>query len=189
MVELEGDFINLRGLVLEDLTFLYTIENDESLWELSQIQTPFSKDVLQKYLETVQNDLEKLKQLRLVITSKANEPLGFIDLFDFDSLNKHAGVSIVITELHRRNGYGKDALTALMNYSFNNISDKQLKTMLHFLENKGGYRRFKHQIPSVYNRPKVYYSPKWTHTWNYVNSNTLSVELKEDPMGVIPTGT
>ena len=35
MVELEGDSINLRGLVLEDLTFLYTIENDESLWELS----------------------------------------------------------------------------------------------------------------------------------------------------------
>ena len=61
MVELEGDFINLRGLVLEDLTFLYTIENDVSLWELSQIQTPFSKDVLQKYLETAQNDFEKLK--------------------------------------------------------------------------------------------------------------------------------
>ena len=83
MVELEGDYINLRGLVLEDLTFLYTIENDVSLWELSQIQTPFSKDVLQKYLETAQNDFETLKQLRLVITSKANEPLGFIDLFDF----------------------------------------------------------------------------------------------------------
>jgi len=126
MVELEGDYINLRGLVLEDLTFLYTIENDVSLWELSQIQTPFSKDVLQKYLETAQNDFEKLKQLRLVITSKANEPLGFIDLFDFDSLNKHAGVSIVITEPHRRNGYGKDALTALMNYSFNNLGLQQL---------------------------------------------------------------
>jgi len=126
MVELKGDFINLRGLVLEDLTFLYTIENDVSLWELSQIQTPFSKDVLQKYLETAQNDFEKLKQLRLVITSKANEPLGFIDLFDFDSLNKHAGVSIVITKPHRGNGYGKDALTVLMNYSFNKLGLQQL---------------------------------------------------------------
>jgi diamine N-acetyltransferase len=55
MVKLEGDSINLRGLILEDLTFLYTLENDETLWELSQIQTPFSKDVLQKYLETLQN--------------------------------------------------------------------------------------------------------------------------------------
>ena len=126
MVELKGDFINLRGLVLEDLTFLYTIENDDSLWELSQIQTPFSKGVLQKYLETAQHDIKKLKQLRLVITSKANEPLGFIDLFDFDSLNKHAGVSIVITEAHRGKGYGKDALSLLMDYSFTNLGLQQL---------------------------------------------------------------
>jgi len=76
-----------------------------------------------------------------------------------------------------------------INYTFGNISDSQTKSMIHFLENKGGYRRFEHQIPSVYNRPKVYYCPKWTHTWNYVNSNTLTVDFVEDPLGVIPTGT
>ncbi len=76
-----------------------------------------------------------------------------------------------------------------ISYTFTNISDSQTKSMIHFLENKGGYRRFEHQIPSVYNRPKVYYSPSWTHTWNYVNSNTLTVQLLEDPLGVIPTGT
>tara|TARA_B100001093_G_C26764567_1_gene987268 strand:+ start:205 stop:1161 length:957 start_codon:yes stop_codon:yes gene_type:complete len=76
-----------------------------------------------------------------------------------------------------------------ISYTFSNISDPQTKSMIHFLENKGGYRRFEHQIPSVYNRPKVYYCPKWTHTWNYVNSNTLTVDFIEDPLGVIPTGT
>tara|TARA_Y100000004_G_scaffold3772_1_gene4475 strand:+ start:12178 stop:13137 length:960 start_codon:yes stop_codon:yes gene_type:complete len=76
-----------------------------------------------------------------------------------------------------------------INYSYKNISNKQLRCMLHFLENHGGYRRFEHQIPSVYNRPKVYYCPKWSHTWDYYNSNTLTVELVEDPLGVIPTGT
>ena len=62
MVALQGNHINLRALVLQDLAFLYSIENDESLWELSQIQTPFSKDVLQKYLETAHNDINNLKQ-------------------------------------------------------------------------------------------------------------------------------
>jgi len=76
-----------------------------------------------------------------------------------------------------------------MDYTYSNITNKQLRGMLHFLENKGGYRRFEHQIPSVYNQPKVYYSPKWTHTWNYYDSNTLSVTLVEDPLGVVPTGT
>ena len=126
MVTLEGDHVNLRAIVLEDLTFLYTIENDESLWELSQIQTPFSKDVLRKYLETAQKDIKKLKQLRMVITSKANDPLGFIDLFDFDSQNKHAGVSIVLTGEHRGKGYGKEALSLLMDYSFKVLGLHQL---------------------------------------------------------------
>lgn len=76
-----------------------------------------------------------------------------------------------------------------LSYTFTAISDHQLKSMLHFLENKAGYRRFEHQIPSVYNRPKVYYSPSWTHTWKYANSNDLSVQFNEDPLGVIPTGS
>ena len=74
-----------------------------------------------------------------------------------------------------------------LSYSFTNITDHQLKSMLHFLENKAGYRRFEHQIPSVYNRPKVYHSPTWSHTWIYSNTNNLSVNLIEDPLGVIPT--
>ena len=76
-----------------------------------------------------------------------------------------------------------------MSYTFSEITDRQLRCMLHFLERKGGYRRFEHQIPSVYNRPKVYYCPTWSHTWNSFNSHTLRVDLVEDPLGVIPTGT
>ena len=76
-----------------------------------------------------------------------------------------------------------------ISYNFTNISDAQTKSMIHFLENKGGYRRFEHQIPSVYNRPKVYYCNSWSHTWNYAKSNSLKVDFIEDPLGVIPTGT
>jgi phage-related protein len=76
-----------------------------------------------------------------------------------------------------------------MSYTYKNITDDQLKCMLHFLEIKGGYRRFEHQIPSLYDRPKVYYCPQWSHTWISYNSNDLTVELIEDPLGVIPTGT
>jgi hypothetical protein len=57
--------------------------------------------------------------------------------------------------------------------------------MLHFLENKGGYRNFRHEIPSVYNRPKAMYCPEWSHTWKYKNSHDLEVTLIEDVLGVI----
>ena len=83
----------------------------------------------------------------------------------------------------------KNIATMPISYSYKNISTKQLKSMLHFLENKGGYRRFRHQIPSLYNRPKVFYCQEWKHNWVYQDSHNLDVSLIEDPMGVIPTGT
>ena len=73
-----------------------------------------------------------------------------------------------------------------MAYKFSNIDDRQLRAMLHFLENKAGYRRFRHQVPSVYNRPKVFICSEWSHTWNYFNSHDLEVKLTEDPLGIIP---
>lgn len=76
-----------------------------------------------------------------------------------------------------------------VSYKYSNISDKQIKAMNHFLENKGGYRKFRHQIPSVYNRPKVFYCPSWTHTWKYFNSHDIQVDLIEDVLGIIPTDT
>ena len=76
-----------------------------------------------------------------------------------------------------------------ISYKFTSITDKQLKAMLHFLENKGGYRMFRHDLPSVYNRPKVMYCAEWSHTWKYKNSHDLEVTLTEDVLGVIPTGS
>jgi phage-related protein len=80
----------------------------------------------------------------------------------------------------------KNTATFPVSYSFSNISDKQLRSMLHFLENKSGYRRFKHQIPSVYNRPKVFVCPSWSHTFLYNNNHNLTVSFEEDPLGIIP---
>jgi len=76
-----------------------------------------------------------------------------------------------------------------LSYQYSNISDKQLKCMLHFLENKAGYRRFRHDMEPVYNRPKAMYCPEWNHTWKFYNAHDLSVTLVEDVLGVIPTGS
>jgi phage-related protein len=76
-----------------------------------------------------------------------------------------------------------------LSYKFSNITTREAKSIMHFLENKGGYRRFLHLIPSVYNQGKVFYSPSWTHSWNYEDSHNIEVNLIEDPLGVIPTGT
>lgn len=80
----------------------------------------------------------------------------------------------------------KNTATFPLNYKFSNISSKQLKSMLHFLESKGGYKRFKHRIGAVYNRPKVYVCRTWRHTWVSYDSHDLEVTFEEDPLGIVP---
>ena len=51
MATLHSKNSNLRALEPEDLDFLFSSENDESFWEISGTQIPYSKYILQKYIE------------------------------------------------------------------------------------------------------------------------------------------
>lgn len=119
MIRLETAAIYLRALEPEDLEFIYQIENDIALWEVSNTQTPYSRFLIHQYLENAHQDIYEAKQLRLVICSKTtDETLGLIDLFDFDPKNSRAGVGIVIqNEGNRAQGVGSQALELVVNYS------------------------------------------------------------------------
>ena len=127
MTTLKGKHIYLRALEPEDLEFIHTIENDESLWELSNTTTPYSKFLIRQYLEHSHKDIFEVKQLRLVISDYEEKALGMIDLFDFDFKNSRAGVGILVKETQDRQlGYGKEALQLLINYSFTHLGLHQL---------------------------------------------------------------
>jgi diamine N-acetyltransferase len=127
MITLKGEHIYLRAVEPEDLEFIHAIENDESIWELSNTLVPYSKFLIKQYLEQSQRDIFEVKQLRLVISSYENEALGMIDLFDFDFKNARAGVGILVRDHENRQmGYGREALQLLINYSFNHLDLHQL---------------------------------------------------------------
>ncbi|MEN9928787.1 MAG: hypothetical protein RLZZ231_708 [Bacteroidota bacterium] len=128
MTTLKGTNISLRALEPEDLDFIYTIENDETIWHVSNTQTPYSKFLIRQYLENAHQDIYEAKQLRLAICAHdSNTVIGLIDLFDFDPVNKRAGVGIVIqSEQHRNKGYGSEALQLMIKYSFVHLQLHQL---------------------------------------------------------------
>jgi diamine N-acetyltransferase len=127
MITLKGEHIYLRALEPEDLEFIHAIENDESVWEISNTQTPYSKFLIKQYLKNSHKDIFEVKQLRLVISSYDNEALGMIDLFDFDFKNRRAGVGILVKESSdRQRGYGRESLQLLINYSFTHLNLHQL---------------------------------------------------------------
>lgn len=119
MITLERDDIYLRALEPSDLDFLYALENDESVWEVSNTRSPYSKFVLKQYLENAHRDIYDVKQLRLVIcTSEDDRPVGFVDLFDFEPRHRRVGVGIIIfSEKDRQHGYASDSLKAVCSYA------------------------------------------------------------------------
>ena len=127
MITLKGENIYLRALEPEDLEFIHTIENDETIWEISNTQTPYSKFLIKQYLENAHKDIYEVKQLRLVISSYDKVTLGMIDLFDFDFQNRRAGVGVLVKEPgDRLKGYGREALKLLIDYSFTHLDLHQL---------------------------------------------------------------
>lgn len=128
MVTLTGNTIYLRALEPEDLEFIYRLENNETLWEVSNTQTPYSRFLIRQYLENAHQDIFEAKQLRLAICINGSfDAVGLIDLFDFDPVNNRAGVGIVIQdEKERYKGYGKEALQLVIGYSFNMLQLHQL---------------------------------------------------------------
>ena len=128
MVTLQGQNIFLRALEPEDLEFVYAVENDENIWEVSNTQTPYSKFLIRQYLKNAQQDIYEAKQIRLAICKiDTANAIGLIDLFDFDARNKRAGIGIIIqNETNRNQGLGKEALDLLVNYAFQKLQLHQV---------------------------------------------------------------
>jgi len=122
MLSFGSEHIYLRALESEDLSFLKNIENDETLWHLSNTQTPFSEDILKDYLKNGHRDIFDIKQLRLVICKNTvDKKVGFIDIYDFSPRHKRAGLGIIIDESFRRQGFAKESINAVINYGCNHL--------------------------------------------------------------------
>jgi diamine N-acetyltransferase len=127
MTTLIGEHISLRAIEPSDLAFLYQIENNESFWSVSNTQKPFSKFLLQQYLENAHQDIYQAKQLRLVIfENKTKISTGMIDLFDFDPKHLRVGLGILVAPKFESNGYATEALNLLTNYAFTNLDVHQV---------------------------------------------------------------
>lgn len=126
-IYLENDRIYLRAVEPTDLEIMYSIENNPSMWQVSSFTVPYSRYILKQYIENSSYDIYADKQLRLMIVQKDNHTIiGIIDITDFAPLHGRGAVGIVINDTCRNQGFGKEALMLLLDYSFNYLHLKQL---------------------------------------------------------------
>ncbi len=129
MLLLENENIKLRAIEPSDLEIIYEWENNTEIWNVSNTLSPFSRHILQQYIENSHLDLIESKQLRLIIELKSefNIPIGTVDLFDVDFINSRAGIGILVAmPEHRNKGYASQTLEILHKYCKIHLNISQL---------------------------------------------------------------
>jgi diamine N-acetyltransferase len=124
---LEGEQIVLRAVEPEDLDFLYRIENDPEMWDISCFTVPYSKYLLKEYIANNQYDVYADKQLRLIIQLRSDgTPIGTVDISDYSVQHERGAVGIALLKEYRHQKIGNEALTLLCEYAFHFLHFHQL---------------------------------------------------------------
>ena len=116
----------LRAPEPEDLDFMYQLENDSSLWTVSNTTGPYSRYALKQYIQQQKNDLFLDNQLRLMIENKEHRLVGVIDLFNFEPFHRRAEVGIAVHPSFRGQGIATLALHLLQKHCFSFLGLHQL---------------------------------------------------------------
>lgn len=119
--------ILLRALEAADVEIMMKWENDSRLWHTGDTKAPFSRRQIEEYIATYDGDIYSAGQLRLIIESvETGIPMGCVDMFDFDAVNRRSSVGILVDEKFRRKGMASRALTLLAGYADRRLGLRQL---------------------------------------------------------------
>ncbi len=123
----QGERLCLRAVEPEDLDFMYEVENDSDSWDVTDVDSPYSRFALRRYIESCQCDIYADRQLRLMVTERdSGATVGIVDISDFSPLHARGEVGIWVGRAHRGRGYGREALTLLCEYAFGFLALRQL---------------------------------------------------------------
>lgn len=104
------------------------MENDQKLWSVGCTTAPFSRHVLNQYIENSHLDIYSSGQLRFMIETNQPSPktIGMVDLYAFEPFHMRSGIGIMIHEDFQNNGYGSEAIDLIIEYAFGFMNFKQL---------------------------------------------------------------
>jgi diamine N-acetyltransferase len=152
--------VGLRVVNADDLELIMKWENNPEFWPYSATSGPFTSDEVSQFIAECQ-DLTDHKQCRFLITNDTQrEPLGALDLFEFDGVQKTAGIGILIAEdENRRKGVAKSAILYLIHKEDIKRNIRMLWCIIH-VDNERSLRLFescgfKMQVETIYNGKKA----------------------------------
>lgn len=113
------DKIKLRSFEKSDADVLYQWENDSTAWDNNGIYNPISKYHIEDFIINNSAYLRNNTDMTLAIELTENSILiGYIQILEYDAINRRAFVGIFIQKDYRNTGYGTTALNGIIEYAF-----------------------------------------------------------------------
>ncbi|NLY23207.1 MAG: GNAT family N-acetyltransferase [Bacteroidales bacterium] len=128
-MHLQGENIKLRAPELDDIDWMFDIENNDSYWYLSDAFQPFSRWTIENFIKG-QTDIFAEKQYRFVAEDKLHNKIGIVDLYNFAPLHRRIFIGIFIDELYRNKHYGSQSIALAVNYCFNILQLHQVCALI-----------------------------------------------------------
>ena len=126
-MNLEGRTTRLQALEPGDIDLMYAWENDTAVWSVSGTLAPFSRHTLERFIQEQQFDIFQTRQQRLVIETLGGIPVGALDFFELDPINRRAGIGILIhDDALRGKGYASDVVETACRYACEVLNLHQL---------------------------------------------------------------
>lgn len=123
-----------------DVEKLFEWENNPDNWQVSDTHSAFTREQIEVFVKQPQS-LNENKQQRFMVCLD-NNPIGCIDLFEYDVVIKSAGVGVLIAKkAYRNKGYAAKALNLLIDKCRNELNIVHLFCNI-YKENKASIRLF-----------------------------------------------
>lgn len=117
----------LRAPEKSDVDRIFLWENDPGFFEVLPNAAPLSRLQVWEYIENYKADPFATRELRQMVDDpETGETVGYIDLFEFDPVNRRAGVAVYIDEDFRRRGFARKALEEIELYAASSLALHQL---------------------------------------------------------------
>ena len=140
---LSDSSVSLRALEPEDLELLYTIENDETLWDVCDDTAPYSRYALRQYIANQPQDIYQCRELRVVIVEKkSNRAVGVVDLVNYSPKDQRAEISIALLRNKRGQHLGQESIILLEKYAQRFYNIRMLFALVSSKHNELAYKMF-----------------------------------------------
>lgn len=117
----------LRAPEKTDVDRIFLWENDPDFFEVLPYAAPLSRLQVWQYIDNYKADPFATRELRQMLDDPDTDlTVGYVDLFEFDPVNRRAGVALYIDEEHRRKGFGRRALEEVERYAASTLAIHQL---------------------------------------------------------------